>query len=112
VLVNNAGTAIVGGRGTFGRHWDRQFDVNVKSVYLMCRPVVPLMPRRVAAHHQHRKRSAFIAFPASGLLRLEAAVLHLSRSLGVRYARPYPRQCALPWYHRHAALSQLSVETG
>ncbi|MFN0191157.1 MAG: SDR family NAD(P)-dependent oxidoreductase [Aestuariivirga sp.] len=89
VLVNNAGTAVVGGVEELSEEdWDRQFDVNVKSVYLMCRPVVPLMRKEGGGSIINiASESAFIAFPMHpAYCASKAAVLHLSRSLGVRHA--------------------------
>lgn len=89
VLVNNAGIAVVGGVEELSEEdWDRQFDVNVKSVYLMSRPVVPLM-RRIGGGSiiNIASESAFIAFPMHpAYCASKAAVMHLSRSMGVRYA--------------------------
>ncbi len=98
VLVNNAGTAIVGGVEELSEDdWDRQFDVNVKSVYLMCRPVVPLMRKAGGGSIINiASESAFIAFPMHpAYCASKAAVLHLSRSLGVRYAADRIRVNAL-----------------
>ena len=98
VLVNNAGIAMVGGVEELSEEdWDRQFDVNVKSVYLMSRPVVPLM-RRIGGGSiiNMASESAFIAFPMHpAYCASKAAVVHLSRSMGVRYATDRIRVNAL-----------------
>jgi 3-oxoacyl-[acyl-carrier protein] reductase len=47
ILVNNAGTGLFGPFQTFAEaDWDRILDTNLKSVFLMCRAVVPEMIRR------------------------------------------------------------------
>ena len=47
ILLNNAGIAVPGGVETLSpADWDRSMDVNVKSVFLMCKYVVPHMRAR------------------------------------------------------------------
>ncbi len=89
VLVNNAGTVVVGGLEELSEEeWDRQFEVNVKSIYLVSRWVLPLM--RAAGGGSiinMASESAFIAFPMHpAYCASKAAVMHLSRSMGVRHA--------------------------
>ncbi|CAN5351243.1 glucose 1-dehydrogenase [soil metagenome] len=89
VLVNNAGIAVVGGVEELSEEdWDRQFAVNVKAVFLMSKFVVPQM--RAAGGGSiinMASESAFIAFPMHpAYCASKAAVMHLSRSMGVRYA--------------------------
>lgn len=44
VLVNNVGVSAPGGVVDMDEAlWDRQFDVNLKSVFLMCKAVLPIM---------------------------------------------------------------------
>jgi NAD(P)-dependent dehydrogenase (short-subunit alcohol dehydrogenase family) len=98
VLVNNAGIAVVGGVEELSEDdWDRQFDVNVKSIYLMSRPVVPLMRQAGGGSIINiASESAFIAFPMHpAYCASKAAVMHLSRSMGVRYATDKIRVNAL-----------------
>lgn len=98
VLVNNAGIAVVGGVEELSEDdWDRQFDVNVKSIYLMSRPIVPLMRQLGGGSIINiASESAFIAFPMHpAYCASKAAVVHLSRSMGVRYAADKIRVNAL-----------------
>ncbi|KIW88019.1 uncharacterized protein Z519_11129 [Cladophialophora bantiana CBS 173.52] len=44
ILVNNVGGALRGGPAEMPEEvWDEQFDVNLKSVYIMCHHVLPVM---------------------------------------------------------------------
>ena len=44
VLFNNAGIAVVGELEEISEaDWDRQYAVNVKSIYLVSRAIIPLM---------------------------------------------------------------------
>lgn len=47
VLVNNVGIAVVGGPAELDEAtWDRVMAINLKSVYLTCRHVIPVMDRQ------------------------------------------------------------------
>ena len=47
VLVNNVGIAEVGGPVELSEEaWDRMFDINVKSMFLTCKHVLPLMEQQ------------------------------------------------------------------
>ena len=47
LVVNNVGIAITGGAvETSEADWDRVHDVNLKSVWLVCRQVLPIMQRQ------------------------------------------------------------------
>lgn len=89
VLVNNAGTAISGGPEEMSEEdWDRVFAVNVKSIYLLCRRVIPQM-RAIGGGSivNLASESAFIGFPMHpAYCASKAAVVHLSRSMATRYA--------------------------
>lgn len=89
VLVNNAGTVISGGLEEMSEaDWDRVFDVNVKSIYLVTRHAIPLL--RAAGGGSiinMASESAFIGFPMHpAYCASKAAVVHLSRSMATRYA--------------------------
>src|SRR5690606_34633862 len=44
ILVNNVGLSCPGGVVDMDEaHWNAQFDVNMKSVFLMCKAVLPIM---------------------------------------------------------------------
>jgi 3-oxoacyl-[acyl-carrier protein] reductase len=51
ILVNNAGTGLFGPFHEFGEaDWNALIDTNLKSVFLVCRAVVPEMIRRQSGH--------------------------------------------------------------
>ena len=89
VLFNNAGIAVVGELEEITEaEWDRQYAVNVKSIYLVSRAIIPLM--RAAGGGSiinMASESAFVGFPMHpAYTSSKAAVVHLSRSMAVRYA--------------------------
>lgn len=89
VLVNNAGIVLNGAVDEMDEaDWDRLFAVNVKSVFLLSRAVVPLMRAAGGGSIINvASESAFIGFPMHhGYCASKAAVVHLSRCMGVRYA--------------------------
>jgi NAD(P)-dependent dehydrogenase (short-subunit alcohol dehydrogenase family) len=89
VLFNNAGIAIVGGvEELTEEQWDRQYAVNVKSIFLVCRRVIPLIRRAGGGSIINMaSESAFVGFPMHpAYTSSKAAVVHLTRSMAVRYA--------------------------
>lgn len=89
VLFNNAGIAVVGELEQISEaDWDRQYSVNVKSIYLVSRAVIPLM--RAAGGGtiiNMASESAYVGFPMHpAYTSSKAAVVHLTRSMAVRYA--------------------------
>ncbi len=89
VLFNNAGIAVVGELEDISEaDWDRQYAVNVKSIYLVSRAIIPLM-REVGggAIINMASESAYVGFPMHpAYTSSKAAVVHLTRSMAVRYA--------------------------
>ena len=89
ILFNNAGIAVVGELEEITEaDWDRQYNVNVKSIYLVSRTIIPLM-REVGggAIINMASESAFVGFPMHpAYTSSKAAVVHLTRSMAVRYA--------------------------
>lgn len=89
VLVNNAGISIPGGLEEMSEEdWRATFSVNVGAIHLVGRRVIPMM--RAAgggAIVNIASESAFIGFPMHpAYCASKAAVVHLSRSMAVRYA--------------------------
>ncbi len=89
VLFNNAGIAVVGELEHISEaEWDRQYAVNVKSIYLVSRAIIPWM-REVGGGSiiNMGSESAFVGFPMHpAYTSSKAAVVHLTRSMAVRYA--------------------------
>ncbi len=51
ILVNNAGTGVFGPFHEFGESdWNAVMDINLRSVFLLCRAVAPEMIRRQTGH--------------------------------------------------------------
>jgi NAD(P)-dependent dehydrogenase (short-subunit alcohol dehydrogenase family) len=90
VLHNNVGIAIPGGAVQLSEaDWDRTMQVNVKSMFLTCKHVLPVMERQgrgvivnVASHNAIRSLPTIaIAYAAS-----KAAVIALTREVAMEYA--------------------------
>ncbi|MFQ8432778.1 SDR family NAD(P)-dependent oxidoreductase [Amaricoccus sp. W119] len=97
-LVNNAGISIPGGLEEMPEEaWDRIFSVNVKSVYLVSREVIPMMRASGGGSIINvASESAFIGFAMHpAYCASKAAVVHLSRSMAARYAKDGIRANAL-----------------
>lgn len=89
VLFNNAGIAVIGELEEISEaDWDRQYAVNVKSIYLVSRAIIPLMRKAGGGSIINMaSESAFVGFPMHpAYTSSKAAVVHLTRSMAVRYA--------------------------
>ncbi len=92
VLVNNVGGSAPGGPATMSEaEWDQQIDFNLKTAFLGCHHVLPLMLAAgrgvvinlssVAGIRQHVGRPQ-AAYSAS-----KAAIIELSRSIAIQHAK-------------------------
>jgi NAD(P)-dependent dehydrogenase (short-subunit alcohol dehydrogenase family) len=98
VLINNAGISIPGGLEEMSEaDWDITFAVNVKAVHLVGRHVIPMMRQAGGGSIINvASESAFIGFPMHpAYCASKAALVHLSRSMAVRYAKDGIRVNAL-----------------
>ncbi len=89
VLFNNAGIAVVGELEQISEaDWERQYAVNVKSIYLVSRAIIPLMRQAGGGSIINMgSESAYVGFPMHpAYTSSKAAVVHLTRSMAVRYA--------------------------
>ncbi len=89
VLFNNAGIAVIGELEEISEaDWERQYAVNVKSIYLVSRAIIPLMRDADGGSIINMgSESAFVGFPMHpAYTSSKAAVVHLTRSMAVRYA--------------------------
>jgi len=100
VLFNNAGIVPTGKLHELTEaEWDRTFAINVKSMFLFCRAVVPIMQRQgggcilnMSSATALRSVPDRAAYNAS-----KSAVLALTRSMAVDYARDRIRvNCLCP----------------
>lgn len=90
ILVNNVGLSAPGGPVEISEElWDAQFGINVKSAYLMCKHVLPVMERQgkgavvntgsISAHRYTGKHQ--VAYSSS-----KAALVQFTRATAVMYA--------------------------
>jgi NAD(P)-dependent dehydrogenase (short-subunit alcohol dehydrogenase family) len=90
VLVNNVGIARTGSIVTTEEaDWDLVADVNLKSVYLVCRRVVPIMARHgkgaivnIASVAAHR----WTGISYASYYATKGAIISLSRSIALEWA--------------------------
>jgi len=90
VLHNNVGIAIPGGPVELSEaDWDRTMQVNVKSMFLTCKHVLPYMERQgrgaivnIASANAIRSMPAIaVAYSAS-----KAAIIAMTREIAIQYA--------------------------
>lgn len=101
VLVNNVGIAMVGGPAELDEAaWDRLMGVNLKSVYLTCRHVLPVMDAQGAGAIVNNASIAALGwcgvnygvYGAS-----KGAMVSMTRSIAVQFANKGIRaNCVLP----------------
>jgi hypothetical protein len=91
VLVNNVGGSAPGGAVALSEEsWDRQLDVNLKSVFLACKHVIPVMERQgggaivntASTSGLRWTGAAQVAYASS-----KAAIIQFSRVTAVEYAK-------------------------
>jgi len=90
ILVNNVGGSAPGGPVEMGEEvWDSQVDLNLKSVFLGCKHVLPVMERQkggaivnlASTSGLRWSGSAHVAYAAT-----KAGVIQLSRVVAMQYA--------------------------
>lgn len=90
VLVNNVGMSEKGGPGDMSEEvWDRQVDVNLKSVYLCSHAVLPHMEKQGKGAIVNISSIAgmrYIGKPQVGYAATKAAVVQFTRASSVIYA--------------------------
>ncbi len=89
VLLNNAGTAIEGTVDVLSEeNWDKTFSINVKSMFLTSRHIVPVMKRNGAGSIIHMgSESGLVGFPFHpAYCASKGAVLNLTRSMALGHA--------------------------
>lgn len=101
VLVNNVGIARVGGPVELDENtWDEVMRINLKSIYLTCRQVLPVMERQGAGAIVNNASIAALGWCGVnyGLYSAsKGAMISMTRSLAVQYARKGIRaNCVCP----------------
>jgi NAD(P)-dependent dehydrogenase (short-subunit alcohol dehydrogenase family) len=102
VLFNNVGIQVVGGPLDISEEeWDRLMRVNVKSMYLTCRAVIPLMLKQGGGSIINNASVAGIRYSYAnvGYAASKGAVRLLTQNIGVQYASKGIRcNAVLPGY--------------
>ncbi|MGH6945632.1 MAG: SDR family NAD(P)-dependent oxidoreductase [Geminicoccaceae bacterium] len=110
VLINNVGIARTGGIVTTEEaEWDRVSDVNLKSVYLVCKHVIPLMRRggkgsiiniaSIAAHRWTGINYASYYATKGGVVALSRAIALELANQGIRCNSVSPGLMNTPMVH-------------
>lgn len=90
ILVNNVGMSEKGGPGEMSEEvWDAQVDVNLKSVYLCCHEVIPLMEQQGGGCVVNVASIAgmrYIGKPQVAYAATKAAVIQFTQASSVIYA--------------------------
>ena len=90
ILVNNVGGPSPGGPVKLSEeNWDAQMDINLKSVFLMCKHVMPLMEAQGAGAIVNIASTSGIRWTGASAVAYAAAkagVIQFGRVVGVEYA--------------------------
>jgi NAD(P)-dependent dehydrogenase (short-subunit alcohol dehydrogenase family) len=90
ILINNVGGSAAGGAAEMSvDNFDQQIDYNLKSVFLACRHVIPVMIGQGGGAIVNTASSSGIRFtgaPQIGYASAKAAVIQFSRVTAVQYA--------------------------
>lgn len=91
VLVNNVGGPSRGGPIALSEeNWDKQIDINLKTVFLMCKYVMPIMEEKGAGAIVNISSTSGIRFtgaPQVGYAAAKAGVIQFGRVVAVEYAK-------------------------
>ena len=91
VLVNNVGGSAAGGPVEMSEEvWDAQVDHNLKSVFLMCKHVMPHMLQQGAGNVVNMASTSGIRWTGSAQVAYaatKAAVIQMGRVMAVQYAK-------------------------
>jgi NAD(P)-dependent dehydrogenase (short-subunit alcohol dehydrogenase family) len=91
VMVNNVGGSAAGGPVEMAEEaWDAQIDYNLKSVFLGCKHVIPVMERQGGGAIVNLASTSGLRWTGAaqvGYAASKAAVIQLSRVVAVQYAK-------------------------
>jgi NAD(P)-dependent dehydrogenase (short-subunit alcohol dehydrogenase family) len=101
ILVNNVGLSLPGDPATMDEEvWDSQIDINLKSAFLCCKAVLPVMEQQGKGAIVSIASTAAIRYtgkPQAGYAAAKAGLVQFSRVVAVDYARRGVRlNCVLP----------------
>jgi NAD(P)-dependent dehydrogenase (short-subunit alcohol dehydrogenase family) len=101
ILVNNVGRSEPGGPVELSEEtWDAQMDVNVKSAFLTCKAVLPIMERQGAGSVVNVSSVAglrYVGKPQVGYAAGKAALMQMTQTTAVLYAaRGVRLNCVVP----------------
>ncbi len=90
ILINNVGGSAAGGAAEISEEaWDRQIDYNLKTVYLACKHVIPIMIAQGGGAIVNTASSSGVRYtgsPQVGYAASKAGVIQFSRVTAVQYA--------------------------
>jgi len=90
ILMNNVGGSAPGGPVEMAEEvWDAQVDLNLKSVFLTCKHVLPVMEKQKSGAIINVASTSGIRFTGAfqvGYAATKAGVIQLSRAIAVQYA--------------------------
>ncbi|PSN61741.1 putative short chain type dehydrogenase [Corynespora cassiicola Philippines] len=101
ILVNNVGMTKAGDPATLSEEaWDSQINLNLKSVYLACHHVLPIMEKQGSGAVVNNASIAGVSYlgkPQIAYSSAKAAIIHFTRVTGVMYAPKGVRlNCVVP----------------
>jgi NAD(P)-dependent dehydrogenase (short-subunit alcohol dehydrogenase family) len=101
ILQNNVGIVQVGGPvETSEDQWDRLFTVNIKSMFLTCQQVLPIMERQrngVIINVSSIASIRYTGYPSAAYSATKGAVNQLTQNIALQYAPKGIRaNCVLP----------------
>jgi NAD(P)-dependent dehydrogenase (short-subunit alcohol dehydrogenase family) len=121
ILVNNVGIAVVGGPAELDEAtWDRLMSINLKSAYLTCHHVLPVMIRQHAGAIVNNASVAVLGWAGVNYgfyAASKGAMVAMTRTMAIRHAPDGIRaNCVLPGLMNtplvHAALTRVYGEDG
>ncbi|KAL4863337.1 hypothetical protein BDV12DRAFT_202180 [Aspergillus spectabilis] len=90
ILINNVGATATGDPATTPEElWDKQVQINLKSVYLACHVVLPVMEKQgsgVVINNASIAGLRYIGKPQVAYSSAKAAVIHFTKVTAVMYA--------------------------
>ncbi|TDR85489.1 SDR family NAD(P)-dependent oxidoreductase [Enterovirga rhinocerotis] len=101
ILVNNVGLSLPGDPATMSEEtWDAQIDVNLKTAFLCCKAILPIMEKQGKGAVVSTSSTAALRYtgkPQAAYAAAKAGLVQFSRVVAIDYARRGVRlNCVLP----------------